>query len=109
MTHISISPENGYYTTINIFRTTPENQRALADTLAGADGMLREHPGFVGAAVHVSHDGATVVSYVQWEKEDAFHAMRQHPEAQGHFHTVKDLVSSVDSIACSVTYTHDKS
>jgi heme-degrading monooxygenase HmoA len=106
MTAMSIAPEDRYYTTINIFNTTPEQQAELSATLAKGMHLLDRQPGFVGTSVHESSDGTQVVSYVQWSSEEAFRAMRARTDAQDHFRSVGELVSSVTVIACRVTQTH---
>ncbi|MGW4826638.1 antibiotic biosynthesis monooxygenase family protein [Amycolatopsis japonica] len=103
-----ISVDDGYYVTISVFTTEPENQKKLFDIIAEGEKSLKGFPGLVSANLHLSHDGTRVVGYAQWEKKENFDAMRALPERQHHFHEVRDLVSKVDLIACHVAYTHDK-
>jgi heme-degrading monooxygenase HmoA len=108
MSSLSISPETNYYTTINTFRTTPQNQAKVSAVLAQGMHLLDRQPGFIGTSVHQSYDGVEVVSYVQWESKEAFDAMRARPDAQEHFKSVGGLVTSVNTVACRVTQTHNK-
>jgi heme-degrading monooxygenase HmoA len=108
MTALSVAPEHGHYTTINIFHTAPEQQAELSEVLAKGMHLLDGQPGFVATSVHESTDGTQVVSYVQWETEQAFLAMRGRPDAQNHFRNVGRLVSSVTTVACRVTQTHSR-
>lgn len=66
-----ISPENGYLTVINLFRTdTPEKQdrlvqemRAIVDTAA--------FPGWISSTVHEGQDKLGTANFIQWRgKED---------------------------------------
>ena len=105
---VAIAPENNYFTTINIFRTTPAHQEELTQVLLRGMHLLDRQSGFVATSLHRSHDGERVVAYVQWESREAFEAMRSRPDAQGHFESVGHLVSSVDAVACQVTFSHDR-
>lgn len=106
MTALSVAPEHGHYTTINIFHTTPEQQAELSAVLGKGMHLLDRQPGFVGTSVHESTDGTQVVTYVQWENEEAFRSMRARTDAQDHFRSVGELVSSVTVVGCRVARTH---
>ncbi|MGW3186085.1 antibiotic biosynthesis monooxygenase family protein [Kitasatospora sp. NPDC001119] len=108
MSNLSIDPDHGLFTTINIFHTSPENQGRLLDTLVEGMALLDREPGFVGTAVHSSHDGTKVVAYVQWHSKQAFEATRGRSDTQGHFARVGQIVTAVDSIACGVTETYTR-
>ncbi|MER7770510.1 FAD-dependent monooxygenase [Kitasatospora sp. NPDC096140] len=98
-----------YFTTVNIFRTTPDRQDELVQVLLKGMPLLDQQPGFVATSVHRGHDGKEVVVYVQWKSRQAFEAMRARPDAQGHFAEVGRLVTSVDAIPCWVAFTHERS
>jgi heme-degrading monooxygenase HmoA len=108
MTALSVAPEHGYYTTINIFHTTRERQAELSAVLAKGMHLLDAQPGFVGTSVHESVDGTQVVTYVQWENEEAFRSMRGRTDAQDHFRSVGELVTSVTVVGCRVTQVHPR-
>ena len=61
-------------------------------------------PGFVGASVHVSLDGTTVVNYVQWKTRGAFDAMFRSPAAEEHMRELKALIVSVSPMFYDVVY-----
>nr|BBE36481.1 antibiotic biosynthesis monooxygenase [Streptomyces sp. SoC090715LN-16] len=103
----TISAEKDYFTTINVFTTTPEHQQKVLEIISGAEEKMRDFPGFVSASIHVSHDGTQVIGYAQWAKKEDFDGMRARADLQQHFQAVRKLVSSVDPIAARVTYTHD--
>ncbi|MCQ9184190.1 antibiotic biosynthesis monooxygenase [Streptomyces sp. IBSBF 2953] len=107
MTSATIAPEK-YFTTVNIFHTAPENQDRLIEVLLKGMPLLDQQPGFVATSLHRSHDGGRVIAYVQWESKEAFEAMRARPDAQGHFASVGQLVTSVDAVPCRVAFTHDR-
>lgn len=96
-----------YFTTINIFRTTPDHQEELVEVLLKGMHLLDLQPGFASTSVHRGHDGDTVIAYVQWDSEEAFQAMRARPDAQGHFTAVGRLVTSVDAVPCWVAFAHE--
>ncbi|MET9341815.1 antibiotic biosynthesis monooxygenase [Nonomuraea sp. NPDC003804] len=103
----TISASDGYYTTISVFTTKPENQQRLFEVISAGEEQLKGFPGLVSGSVHLSHDGTKVVGYAQWEKPEDFDAMRAQPGRQGHFQEVRELVTDVDLIACRVAYTHE--
>lgn len=100
-----ISTDNGYYTLVNIFRVTPENQRRMLDIILDATDVITAFPGYVSANVHLSHDGTRVVNYAQWRRKEDFDAMRAHPDVQQHFAACRAL-AEIEPIFCSVEYTH---
>ena len=92
-------------TLINIFTVDPDKQQAVADALAEVtEHTMRYLPGFLGAAVHKSLDGAHVANYVQWESEAHFQAMFQNVEAAAHMDKVSALAISIQPILYSVAY-----
>lgn len=103
----TISAKNDYFTTINIFTTTPEHQKRVFEIISSAEEKMHDFPGFVSANIHLSHDGTQVIGYAQWATKEDFAAMRARADLQQHFRAVRELVSSVDPIAARVTYTHD--
>lgn len=105
---VHISTDDDYYTTITVFTTTPENQRRLFEVIKEGEERLRGFPGLVSAGLHLSHDGTRLIGYAQWEKKEAFDAMRDLPDRQEHFREVHGLVSDVQLISCRVAYTHDE-
>ena len=60
--------------------------------------------GFVGASVHVSLDGTTVVNYVQWKTRTEFDAMFGSAAAKEHMRELGALVSSVSPVFYNVVY-----
>ncbi|MER7638324.1 MULTISPECIES: antibiotic biosynthesis monooxygenase family protein [unclassified Streptomyces] len=105
MARISVKDE--YFTTINVFSTTPEHQKRLAEIVVEGAEAMKSQPGFVSASIHLSYDGTRVVGYAQWASEDDFHGMRARADLQGHFEEVHEL-GSIESIACRVAYTSDE-
>jgi heme-degrading monooxygenase HmoA len=107
MTSATIAQEK-YFTTINVFHTTPEHQDELVEVLLKGMPLLDQQPGFVATSLHRSHDGHQVIAYVQWDSKEAFESMRARPDAQGHFAAVGRLVTSVDAVPCRVAFTHEQ-
>lgn len=74
-----ITQENEVVTLINMFETTTEQQQALIDQWIRFTEALKEDPGFIGAALHKSVDGARVINYAHWRSQADFdNFLRQH-------------------------------
>jgi heme-degrading monooxygenase HmoA len=101
-----ISPDLKYYTLINVFQVTPDNQRRMFDEIARANEIIRKFPGYVSGNIHVGHAGTRVVNYTQWRSKEDFDAMQTHPDVQEHFDACKRL-ADIDPIYCSVEYAHE--
>ena len=68
------------------------------------EGVARALPGFVGASVHVSLDGARVLNYVQWRSRADLDAMLALPQAKAHVTEVGALADKVDPVPYRVAY-----
>jgi Antibiotic biosynthesis monooxygenase len=89
---ISISPENDYYTLINVFTVSSEKQQDLVDSLVDTlNSGFKDLPGFVSASVHKSFDGTKVVNYAQWKNKETFDAMMSNPKVTSR----RDLSASI--------------
>lgn len=59
-----------------MFTVTSDTQQPLVDLLVEAtEQVMRDRPGFVSAAIHVSLDGTRVVNYAQWSSNEDFQAL----------------------------------
>ena len=67
-----ISKEGNVVTLINVFETMPEQQQELIDAWIRFTEEVKEEPGFIGAALHKSTDGARVINYAHWRSETDF-------------------------------------
>ena len=93
------------FTLINTFRTSPEAQGRVVDSLRTfTEDFARSRPGFVAAAVHASLDGSRVVNYVQWRSVDDLQSMLATPEAQAHMREVGSLAQAVDPLGYEVAF-----
>ena len=93
------------FTLINTFHTSPERQGAIVESLRRfTEGVARGLPGFVGASVHLSLDGARVVNYVQWRSRQDLEAMLVLPEAKAHVAEVGALADKVEPVPYRVAY-----
>ena len=93
------------FTLINTFHTSRDRQTAIVDSLRRfTENFAKSLPGFIGASVHVSLDGARVVNYVQWRSRDAIQAMLATPEAKVHMAEVAALADRVDPVPYRVAY-----
>ena len=93
------------FTLINTFHTSRERQEAIVDSLRRfTETVARDLPGFVGASVHVSLDGARVVNYVQWRSRSDLDAMLALPEAKAHMAEVGALADKVEPLPYRVAY-----
>ncbi|WP_328551611.1 MULTISPECIES: antibiotic biosynthesis monooxygenase family protein [unclassified Streptomyces] len=101
MTRISVKDQ--YYTLVNIFETSPEHQHRLIDiwqSLGAAD----ERTGLVSVNAHLSHDGNSVISYIQWRDKAAWENILVDPGRQERFKEVLTF-ATFDSIHCEVVHT----
>lgn len=81
----TISVSTPVVTLVNVFTVEPARQQELVQLLITATEEVMQHrPGFVSANIHAGTDGDRVVNYAQWESEQAFRAMLQHPQAREH-------------------------
>lgn len=68
------------FTLVILFKTVPEHQQKLIDTVAEETReWIRELPGFVSANLHESADGTRVVNYGQWESAQAWEEFNNDP------------------------------
>jgi len=67
-----ITREGNLVTLINVFETKPEQQQELIDAWIRFTEEVKDEPGFIGAALHRSTDGARVVNYAHWRSEADF-------------------------------------
>jgi tetracenomycin F1 monooxygenase len=93
------------FTLINTFHTSRDRQAAIVDSLRHfTNDFARSLPGFIGASVHVSLDGARVVNYVQWRSSADIQSMLARPEAKAHMAEVGALADRVDPVPYRVAY-----
>jgi hypothetical protein len=93
------------FTLINTFHTSGERQGAIAESLRRfTEGVAWGLPGFVGASVHVSLDGARVVNYVQWRRREDLDAMLALTEAKAQMAEVGALADKVEPVPYRVAY-----
>jgi quinol monooxygenase YgiN len=92
-------------TLINTFKVHGGHAAQVVDSLRKfTEEQTRKMPGFVGASVHVSLDGRTVVNYVQWKTRDEFDAMFESPAANQHMGELKAFVVGVTPVFYDVVY-----
>ncbi len=93
------------FTLINTFHTTRDRQAAIVDSLRRfTEGFAMSQPGFIGASVHASLDGARVVNYVQWRGGADIQSMLSRPEAKAHMAEVGALADRIDPVPYRVAY-----
>ncbi len=93
------------FTLINTFHTSRERQDAIVDSLRRfTQSVASGLPGFIGASVHVSLDGARVVNYVQWRTRADLTAMLALPEAKAHMAEVDALADKIEPVPYRVAY-----
>jgi quinol monooxygenase YgiN len=92
-------------TLINTFKARDGHATLVVESLRKfTEEQTRSMSGFVGASVHVSLDGTTVVNYVQWETREAFDAMFESPAAKEHMQELGAFVVSVNPVFYDVVY-----
>lgn len=91
----TISVSAPVVTLINVFTVEPARQQELVQLLVSVTEEVMQHqPGFVSANIHASTDGERVVTYAQWESEQAFHSMMQDPHAREHMTATRRLAQA---------------
>lgn len=101
MTRISVKDQ--YYTLVNIFETSPEHQNRLIEIWQSL-GPADERSGLVSVNAHLSHDGNSVISYIQWRDKAAWEGILSDPGRQERFKEVLTF-ATFDSIHCEVVHT----
>ncbi len=101
----TIDDQAHIFTLINTFKVHEGRAAPVVASLQKfTEEQTKRMPGFVGASVHVSLDGTTVVNYVQWKTRAAFDAMFETPAAKEHMRELKALVVRVSPIFYDVVY-----
>jgi heme-degrading monooxygenase HmoA len=92
----------------SLINTSKVNEGGAASVVASLRKFTEDEtkmmPGFVGASVHVSVDGTTVVNYVQWKTRSAFDAMSESPAAMQPMRELKAFVVSISPMFYGVVY-----
>ena len=70
------------FTVIVTMECQPEEQGQLVDVAKRAEPIFARQPGFVSSALHRSHDGKSVLQYLQWTSRDASDACMASPDWQ---------------------------
>ena len=101
----TIDDQAHLFTLINTFKVQDGKAAQVVRLLQTfTEEQTRKMSGFVGASVHVSLDGTTVVNYVQWKTRDAFDGMFESRAAKEHMRELKPLVLSVSPVFYDVVY-----
>lgn len=101
----TIDARASVFTLINTFHVKPGAQDALvAELTAITESTMQYLPGFIGASVHRSLDGAHVVNYVQWQTEAHFAAMFENAAAKAHMDRVSQHARSITPVFYAVAY-----
>src|SRR5262245_45149615 len=105
---MTIRPNSGVITLINIFAVNPENQQRLVAVLKdGTEAIMSKRAGYISASIHVSKDGRHVINYSQWKSVMDIEAMRQDPDVGPYMRRVANF-GTFEAIACEVSYLEDK-
>nr|AAF73051.1 Tcm F1 monooxygenase [Streptomyces olivaceus]CAP12597.1 TcmF1 monooxygenase [Streptomyces olivaceus] len=97
-----LSPDAAYYTLVNVFTVSPDDQEKLYRHLVDVtERTIRHLPGFVSATFHLGNNGRHVVNYAQWESEETFRSMHALPELQEHFAFCRGIATPL-SVPCAV-------
>jgi heme-degrading monooxygenase HmoA len=98
-----IAVEDQRYVLVNIFKTTASHQQRLIDIWKGLGPADERSPGLVSVNAHVSFDGESVISYIQWSSKGAWEAILSDPGRQGRFKEVLTF-ATFESIHCEVVF-----
>ena len=101
-----ITREGNLVTLINVFETKPERQQELIDAWIRFTEEVKDEPGFIGAALHRSTDGARVINYAHWRSEADFGSfLNKHGEQ---FAQLGQHASRVDPHNYEVVYLYER-
>jgi tetracenomycin F1 monooxygenase len=93
------------FTLINTFHTSRDRQAAIVESLRRfTTDFAKSLPGFIGASVHVSLDGARVINYVQWRSSADIQSMLATPEAKTHLAEVAAWADRIDPVPYRVAF-----
>ncbi|MBT0773436.1 antibiotic biosynthesis monooxygenase [Kineosporia sp. J2-2] len=76
------------YVLINIFKTDAQHQQRLIEIWQGLGPADERSPGLVSVNAHVSLDGESVISYIQWRSKEDWEGILSDPGRQGRFKEV---------------------
>lgn len=96
-------PEDERYVLVNIFKTSAEHQQRLIEIWQGLGPADERSPGLVSVNAHVSPDGQSVISYIQWRSKEDWQAILADPGRQGRFKEVLTF-ATFESIHSEVVY-----
>lgn len=99
-----IAVEDQRYVLVNIFKTDASHQQRLIDIWKGLGPADARSPGLVSVNAHVSFDGESVISYIQWASKSAWEEILSDPGRQGRFKEVLTF-ATFESIHCEVVFT----
>jgi heme-degrading monooxygenase HmoA len=103
---ISIRPDTGVTTLVNVLVVEPDDQEKLIQVLKeGTEALFSKQPGYISASFHKSKDGRRVINYAQWRNPKDIDAFRSKPEIGEYFKRVREL-AQYESIICDVSYVH---
>ncbi|QUD89572.1 antibiotic biosynthesis monooxygenase family protein [Phenylobacterium montanum] len=100
-----IDPTATVFTLVNTFQVDPSSQPKLAAALKTfTEQFATSQPGFIGAAVHMSLDGARVLNYVQWRAKEDLDAALGSQAGQAHLAEVARLALRIDPVPYHVYF-----
>ena len=84
------------------------NQQKVADILENSSKqILSKHDGFISTRIHKSLDGKKVMSYIQWENEEAIEKMLNDPRAIIQMNDIAN-VAKVERTLYQLVFTEEK-
>lgn len=83
MSQTSITPDDGTIAMANFFTVDPDDQEALAASLAeGAEKAIRHRPGCISVNILKSTDRKRVLYFAQWRSKADIKATMDDPDVQ---------------------------
>ncbi len=101
-----ITRESNLVTLINVFETKPEQQQELIEAWIRFTEKIQDEPGFIGAALHKSTDGARVINYAHWNSNADFDSFLKRHSAD--FAQLGQHASRIDPHTYEVVYLHER-
>jgi heme-degrading monooxygenase HmoA len=99
-----IAVEDDRYVLVNVFKTSAPYQQRLIDIWKSLGPADERSPGLISVNAHVSFDGESVISYIQWRSKEDWQAILADPGRQERFKEVLTF-STFESIHCEVVHT----
>ncbi len=90
-------------TVISTFEMTPGTCTDVLEALIDAyEAVIRHHPGFIGAALHVNDAQTRIATYSRWQRREDFQAMLRSDEMRKRNREIAAMCSRFEPVMYEV-------